>query len=545
MKYKFMSVMLGVMITFQPLGIDAGQQDENARSTQQEEVIADAATEVITEEAIEETVINGTEEKAEQEETNEEQQTLPKEDENYEKQSETEVLEGSSSETVSDSAESDVINGEAEEVQAEQEVSPGEAQEEEEEQETSMEEVSEEIPEKTQEEMPEIVPEEEQEAGPEEEQEEEKRSPEAVLEEEQETSQVETQEEMPETSQGVMPEVIPEHSPEATPEVTTEATPEATTEATPETMPEAAPEAAPEATPEESHEEISEVTLEPAYGTEAITLPEMSPEVVAEPVQDTREETLPETFPEKIMELGKPVITLENIQQMSSNHQTVAPEILVAGDNVQSGQIQVVLESKSKGILDVPVLTEKKADGSIRYKIPELEEDDQYVLRIKDASDSGEELKNVVFSVNRKGTTFRYDATKQYANVEKAFTPVIKLEDVDATQVLACMVNGKESKYVMKGNQIEISSASLIAGKNQITVAVRDAAGHISVMDPWEFRIQKDTVKKEAATIKGQSVVKQGFQSIRNENQVVGTEKANRNKGLRHLLKRVMAWLLY
>lgn len=198
------------------------------------------------------------------------------------------------------------------------------------------------------------------------------------------------------------------------------------------------------------------------------------------------EETAPVSL--KLQSKSHRRVVLPNIRQLSANSGKVKPFIIVENPSSDSNSLEMILESKSRGILPQQVNIQK-IDGKVHYTLPEIEEDDQYILRIKslDSDDTYEET--LVFSVNQSGTHFLYDKKKADVYLKEGFAPCIRLINIDTTEVVSCLVNGREVNYLKENDQIRISEGCLKEGKNQIIVAVRDQAGNISLMEPWEFII--------------------------------------------------------
>ena len=198
----------------------------------------------------------------------------------------------------------------------------------------------------------------------------------------------------------------------------------------------------------------------------------------------------------------KPRITVHNIQQFSAYSRTVIPEIIIESPTLDPAAVELILESRSKGILAQQVAV-KEVDGRLCYSLPEIEDDDQYILRIKNHSSDKTYEQAVVFSVNRTGTVFQYDESKSEVTLSETFTPQIHLQNVDSTEVLSCMVNGRETAFDRQGDQLIVSEEFLKEGKNQIIVAVKDQAGNVSIMDPWEFMIRHSDRENSLDSVAG------------------------------------------
>lgn len=188
-------------------------------------------------------------------------------------------------------------------------------------------------------------------------------------------------------------------------------------------------------------------------------------------------------------------IMVENIQPFCSSSKPVTPKITVENLSKDQGNVEVILESRSQGVIlaETPYIEES---GHLTYALPEILEDDQYILRIKEHTKEGMKEQAVVFSVNQAGTIFSYDQSKANVCLSETFCPQIRLKNVDTTEIISCLVNGKEIAYKREGDEIMIDEKNLQEGKNQIVVAVRDQAGNISVMKPWEFVIQHSQDKE-------------------------------------------------
>lgn len=193
-------------------------------------------------------------------------------------------------------------------------------------------------------------------------------------------------------------------------------------------------------------------------------------------------------------------VFFKNIRNLSSNPKQVKPEVIIENPILDDEQLEIILESKSQGVIPKSVQVHKE-NGKVRYSIPDIDKDDQYILKLKNKRTDSPYEEAVAFSVNRRGTTFTYDQEKANVKLDQSFSPVIHLQNVDATQVITCMVNGKECSYEEKGDELLISEDNLKYGKNQIIVAVKDQAGNISVMSPWEFMISSEKKQDKKAEI--------------------------------------------
>ncbi|MDD3278735.1 MAG: hypothetical protein PHG16_07600 [Lachnospiraceae bacterium] len=467
MKYKVICVMLGAMIMLQPYGTAAGQLTEEAKKSQTE-----MAAEAIHMEEI----------------TEKEGQEIP---------------DGGSAADGSETAQGEP---EAEKPEGIKEETPADASED---ADNTEEEVPADEPENTEEELPADEPENTEGEVPADEPE---NTEEEVPADEPDNTEEELPEDESENTEGELPADISENTEKELPADE----PENTEQETPADIPENIEEMPGNNIKPEEAEKTQNAAEDVAEDVQLEEIEHKEASIMEKPEDISPGEKTPAA--QILEQIARPLLAVTNLVQLSSNRQSITPEITVTGEQVKADSISVVLESRSRGVLKVPVIKEQGADGSLRIRMPKLEEDDQYILRVLDEKGEKKESRNIVFSVNHRGTSFHYDTTKDHTRLKDSFTPVIKMENVDTTQVLTCMVNGREAGYHISGNQIQIDSGSLSTGKNQITVAVRDAAGHVSVMKPWEFRLEKTESKPKTERVK---------------------------VTVKSLLKGILAWLLY
>lgn len=200
-------------------------------------------------------------------------------------------------------------------------------------------------------------------------------------------------------------------------------------------------------------------------------------------------------------------IEIVNVEPCSANQCGVSPVIVVKnGDADAAGKLEIVLESRESvcGQSKRELLRPVAAENGVLYRLPEIDTDGKYLLHVGEAG--SEEKQTVYFSVNRTGTVFSYDRSKAEVALAETFSPEIRLQNIDAAEILSCMVNGREMPYRMEGDCVKISENCLREGKNQITMTVKDRAGNISVMEPWEFRILDQGEHQEQASEENKSI---------------------------------------
>lgn len=185
-----------------------------------------------------------------------------------------------------------------------------------------------------------------------------------------------------------------------------------------------------------------------------------------------------------------PVITMENLSKLSANKSPVAPVILIEDANLDEKGIRLQLVGERTGEQKAEYRTEK-ISGGIRLLLGTVAEDDSYILECEAADKYGNKTaQRWVFTVNQGGTFFTYGRESRIQS--GLFTPQIGLEDVDAVEILACMVNGEAVSCQWEEGKIKIPKENLKKGKNRISLSVRDAAGNITDMEPWDFILEEE-----------------------------------------------------
>ena len=189
--------------------------------------------------------------------------------------------------------------------------------------------------------------------------------------------------------------------------------------------------------------------------------------------------------------VAKPIeISVAQVSQISANQGPMAMQVKVTGDFAKEELELVILDQEGR---EVGRYQEHTGEDGILYGFSEISQDGVYTMYIKSKSLDGQEsISKYVFTINQEGTSFWHDMEKGNKHLEEAFAPRIKMENIDAITVLSCMVNGEEIPYSLEQSELCIAPESLKAGKNRITLEVRDAAGNISAMQPWEFYVPRE-----------------------------------------------------
>lgn len=191
---------------------------------------------------------------------------------------------------------------------------------------------------------------------------------------------------------------------------------------------------------------------------------------------------------EFVIDKTVPNLEITNIQDLSANKEPVAPEITCNDTNIDLSNVTYKLEGSQNG--------EKKTDENIidnntskTIKFNTIDTDDNYTLTALATDKAGNKVeKKVSFSVNQNGSVITFlsgDINKKYIN--KAFTPAIKIDNVDAVNINSLTLNGENVAYTFKDGIVEFNNEIRIDGKYIINLEVQDAAGNINEMEPIEF----------------------------------------------------------
>ncbi|MCQ4672574.1 hypothetical protein NE689_14710 [Lactonifactor longoviformis] len=196
--------------------------------------------------------------------------------------------------------------------------------------------------------------------------------------------------------------------------------------------------------------------------------------------------------PYEVQDSSCPVLTMKNLEDLSSNACAVAPEVAIEDDHLDTGFLRIHLQGKRQGTL-TPVFARKEGERQMTLSFAPITEDDEYTLRLeaKDLFGNCTE-KTWMFTVNQNGTRFYYNGEGEKVTYSKEFVPRIQWENPDEIQVVSCTVNGKEVRCTIKEGEIYVDREALETGKNRIILVVRDGAGNLTKMEPWEFMIEEE-----------------------------------------------------
>ena len=210
-----------------------------------------------------------------------------------------------------------------------------------------------------------------------------------------------------------------------------------------------------------------------------------------------------------LVEAIRPIeVNLLQISPVSANNEPLNPQVLITGDFDKENMAIIIVDQNGN---EVGRYQEQVEGDGIIYDFSEISEDGIYTMYIQGSSVDGQEVvSKYIFTINQNGTSFCHDEEKANGYLTEVFVPQIKMENVDAITVLSCMINGEEVPYILNQDNLTIAPELLKAGRNKITLVVKDAAGNISEMKPWEFELDKVVADSILETVVTQPV-KGGF----------------------------------
>lgn len=202
-----------------------------------------------------------------------------------------------------------------------------------------------------------------------------------------------------------------------------------------------------------------------------------------------------ETEPEALISIElpdtqAPEICFENLSAFQSGETGEHPVLSFKDSKMNQKNIRIFLEGERTGQKEPEVVIERKEE-EIRMTLLSSFTDDTYTLVCTAWDDYGNLTeKKWIFTVNQNGTTFQFDKEKN--RVSSLFDPEIAVENLDAVTVVSCMVNGESVSYEWEEGKIKIPGENLKKGNNRISLTVRDAAGNVSEMEPWDFYVEPE-----------------------------------------------------
>lgn len=106
--------------------------------------------------------------------------------------------------------------------------------------------------------------------------------------------------------------------------------------------------------------------------------------------------------------------------------------------------------------------------------------------------ETGEALPPAKVDIEEEEITLEYDKRYEKESVTGDFEAVILLPKDKKIQIISCSVNGREEEYTITDNRLVIDKEELQEGKNRVLVTVKDEEGNMTVMEPWEFTVEKE-----------------------------------------------------
>lgn len=175
-----------------------------------------------------------------------------------------------------------------------------------------------------------------------------------------------------------------------------------------------------------------------------------------------------ENIPSFVMDTQKPVITIEGVEDKSSNKDKVAPFIKIEDLNADKNTIVVELNGAKQGKVDISEWYTKSEDGlEITFKnfAKEKNIDDLYTLKVSAKDKAGNEsVKEIKFSVNRFGSIYYLSDELQKINdkyVKKVNGVVITEINPDKISkksvIITFSINGNP-RTLKEGEDYSISS---------------------------------------------------------------------------------------
>lgn len=232
-------------------------------------------------------------------------------------------------------------------------------------------------------------------------------------------------------------------------------------------------------------EEIQGGTADKDQNTEGSVTGMEENEAARQPSEEKEECTPADMTEIEIPDRVYPVITLANLKNLSSSNTQVSPCITVQDENLDKDSVKIRLTGKRTGERTIFFRKEENVN-CLTLTLDPVTEDDEYVLICRACDLYGNQTEQrFLFSVNQSGTSFVYD--REEVTHSGGFTPEITLDNVDAVQIVSCSVNGEPVLYEWKEGKLRIPSEYLKSGKNRVTLSVKDTAGNISDMEPWDF----------------------------------------------------------
>lgn len=198
---------------------------------------------------------------------------------------------------------------------------------------------------------------------------------------------------------------------------------------------------------------------------------------------------------EFIIDTVKPEVIISGVENTSANAKDIV--IVVDAKDSYLADISYKLISNNKEV-KVDVVKSENIEGGKRETLSAITEDGIYHFTYTVIDKAGNTTTDeYIFSVNKNGAAFEaveddgIDKNTGYAKED--YKPVIKIMDVDTITILSVTINGNEQtagedyEYDSATGTLKFLNAINDDGKYSVTVDVKDAAGNVSFMEPFEF----------------------------------------------------------
>lgn len=198
---------------------------------------------------------------------------------------------------------------------------------------------------------------------------------------------------------------------------------------------------------------------------------------------------------EFIIDTVKPEVVISGVENTSANAKDIV--IVVDAKDSYLADISYKLISNNKEV-KVEVVKSENIEGGKRETLSAITEDGIYHFTYTVIDKAGNTTTDeYIFSVNKNGAAFEtveddgIDKNTGYAKED--YKPVIKIMDVDTITILSVTINGNEQtagedyEYDSATGTLRFLNAINDDGKYSVTVDVKDAAGNVSFMEPYEF----------------------------------------------------------
>ena len=228
---------------------------------------------------------------------------------------------------------------------------------------------------------------------------------------------------------------------------------------------------------------------------------EKEPEYVEESEKEESEKEESEEHIEEKTKGKAPQIRMPDLWKFSANKEAVTPQLVIQDTDCDPDMVHVWISGNKIEKREL-TFTSRQKEEELWICTETISGDGDYLLTCEASDLAGNKAEEWwSFSVNRSGTGF------VCSKEEKG--PRISLENLDAVEIISCTLNGVPVSYSWDEGGLGIEEQDLKEGKNRILVTVKDAAGNINDMEPWDFTVpvqekEEKVENKEEASVKMQ-----------------------------------------